>query len=94
MNPNSLDLNGWESLLDLFKMVPHDDGPCALCCENTPFQIGWESGMFYVDRHTFLSFSPLHHGKIVMLAVRDDFLRWVRARRKAAKDVPEQMEMF
>ena len=94
MNPKSLDLNRWQSLIDLFKMVPHDDGPCAYRCEGTHLQTGWECGMFYVDGHMFLSFSPLHHGKIVMLAVRDDFLRWVRMRKEEAKDVPEQMELF
>lgn len=94
MNPDCLDLNQWQSLLDLFKMTPRDKGACAFRCEGTMLTTGWNCGMFYLDGHKFFSFSPLYQGETVMLSVREDFLRWVRARKEEAKDVPEQMEMF
>lgn len=99
MDAKALDLEQWNELCILYGNIKDESKEelpksFALRCENTHLIVGWESGGFTFCGHTYTSFRPLHKGEIAMLAVRDDFLKWVKSRKIKASEIARQPELF
>lgn len=81
MKPNELDIVQWSELMRTFRQfdkIVTKMCPPAMRCENTQLTTGWHCGGFTMNGHVYTAFCPRAvHGPCAMLAVRDDFLKWV-----------------